>query len=251
MLLTIIIASLFVSLASLLGGFLLFKKNLLNPKVVPYLVSFAAGVILTVAFFDLLPEALHHAQEQGNDLNIFVPAFIGVVLFFFLERFLLWFHHHDDDHGHKPTSVLVLVGDSFHNFIDGVVIAASFLADPALGVVTTIAIAAHELPHEIADFSILIHSGLSKTKALFYNFLSSLTALAGAVGGYFFLSTIEEGLPYLLALSAGMFIYIACADLIPELHTDYKKQRRWQQVIPFVLGIVIIYISLTFLHGSN
>lgn len=245
MLSTIVIATLLVSSVSLIGGVFLLWRNLLTQRVIPYLVSFAAGVILTTAFFDLLPEALH---EGGESMNIFVPTFAGIILFFFLERFLLWFHHHDESHGEEPSSSLILIGDSFHNFIDGVVIAAAFLTDPALGVATTIAIAAHEIPHEIADFTILIHSGMSKMKALLLNFFSSLIAVLGAVGGYFFLNALEYWLPLSLAFSAGMFIYIACSDLIPDMHKDFKKQKGWVQSLPFIVGIILMYASITFLR---
>ena len=244
----IIFATLFISSISLIGGVVLYKKNFLSHTVTPYLVSFAAGVILTVAFFDLLPEAQELAQKSTKEINIFIPAFLGVVTFFFIERFLLWFHHHDNGHGYKPASMLVLIGDGFHNFVDGIIIAAAFLANPALGILSTLAIAAHEIPQEIADFSILVHGGMKRSQALFFNFLSSLTALAGAIGGYYFLTKIQTGLPYLLALSAGMFIYIACADLIPDLHTDFKKQRKLHQAVPFILGIIVIYLSISFLN---
>lgn len=245
MLSTIVIATLLVSSVSLIGGVFLLWRNLLTQRIIPYLVSFAAGVILTTAFFDLLPEALH---EGGESMNIFVPTFAGIILFFFLERFLLWFHHHDESHGEEPSSSLILIGDSFHNFIDGVIIAAAFLTDPALGVATAIAIAAHEIPHEIADFTILIHSGMSKMKALLLNFFSSLIAVLGAVGGYFFLNTLEYWLPLSLAFSAGMFIYIACSDLIPDMHKDFKKQKGWVQSLPFIVGIILMYASITFLR---
>lgn len=245
MLSTIVIATLLVSSVSLIGGAFLLWRKLLTQRIIPYLVSFAAGVILTTAFFDLLPEALH---EGGESMNIFAPTFAGIISFFFLERFLLWFHHHDESHGEEPSSFLILIGDSFHNFIDGVVIAAAFLTNPALGVATAIAIAAHEIPHEIADFTILIHSGMSKMKALLLNFFSSLIAVLGAVGGYFFLNTLEYWLPLSLAFSAGMFIYIACSDLIPDMHKDFKKQKGWVQSLPFIVGIILMYASITFLR---
>lgn len=250
MLSSIILATFLVSLSSLVGGLLLTNQKLLTKKLITFLISFAAGVILTIAFLDLLPEALHHAEESGSEINIFVPAFLGVLLFFFLERFLLWFHHHDDSHETEPTSVLILLGDGVHNFIDGIIIAAAFIAEPALGFVTAFAIAAHEVPHEIADFSILIHSGMNKMKALFFNFLSSLTALAGAIGGYYFLQTIEKALPYLLAFSAGTFIYIACSDLIPDLHKEFKMKKRWEQSLPFIAGIILMYFILSLTHGE-
>lgn len=251
MLTQIIIANVAISLISLIGGFLIIWKKLVNKKVVPYLVAFAAGVILTTVFFDLLPEAMEHAEELGNHSNIFMPVFIGILLSFFIERFLLWFHHHESTHGIKPALYLIIIGDAIHNFIDGVVIATTFMTSPQLGIITTVAIAAHEIPQEIADFSILIHSGLTKIKALLINLMSAVTAIAGGVFSYYFLNTIEGSLPFLLSLSAGIFIYIAGSDLIPHLHREYKEERKWAQVLPFIAGIILMYLMITFLHGEH
>lgn len=248
MLIDIIIASLLVSCTSLVGGFLLIWRRLLTKNILPYLVGFAAGVVLVVAFLDLLPEAVELAEEPGN---VFLAVLFGVLLSFFVERFLLWFHHHDESHTIEPSSVLILFGDSLHNFIDGVVIAAAFISSPGSGIIITLAVAAHEIPHEIADFAVLIHGGMNKSKALFYNFLSSLTALVGAIGGYFFLTTINTSLSYLLAFSGGMFIYIACADLIPDLHRDFTKEKRWRQTLTFIAGLVIAYIVLVLFHTKR
>lgn len=251
MLTQIIIANVAISLISLIGGFLIIWKKLVNKKVVPYLVAFAAGVILTTVFFDLLPEAMEHAEELENHSNIFMPVFIGILLSFFIERFLLWFHHHESTHGIKPALYLIIIGDAIHNFIDGVVIATTFMTSPQLGIITTVAIAAHEIPQEIADFSILIHSGLTKIKALLINLMSAVTAIAGGVFSYYFLNTIEGSLPFLLSLSAGIFIYIAGSDLIPHLHREYKEERKWAQVLPFIAGIILMYLMITFLHGEH
>lgn len=242
---SIIIASLIISLISLLGGIILFWKRLWTKNAGTHLVSFAAGVMLTASFVDLLPEAL----EEAGDNNIFMPVFFGIVVFFFLERFVLWFHHHDSHHGTKPAPILILLGDGVHNFIDGVAIAAAFLTNPSLGVVTTLAIAAHEIPQEIADFSVLVHGGLSKTKALLFNLVSALTALIGAIGGYYFLENLKGMVPLLLAFTAGMFIYIACSDLIPELHKDFQKQKSWVQSIPFIAGAFLLWLLVKLLEG--
>lgn len=223
-------------------------KKMLTKNIIPYLVSFAAGVILTTSFLDLFPEAVEQAENLGLKINIFLPAFLGVVTSFFIERFLLWFHHHEHTHGMKPTIFLITIGDGIHNLIDGITIAATYLANPTLGLITTIAIAAHEIPQEIADFSILIHSGLSKKNALIINLLSAITAIIGGVLGYYFLNNFKTGLPVLLAFSAGIFIYISCSDLIPDLHRDYKEQRKWVQVMPFIIGIVLMYSLILFLH---
>lgn len=240
----IIFASIFVSLISFAGGLFFFVKNKFIEKMTTHLVSFAAGSMLAVSFLDILPEAL---EEGGEGFNIFLPIFLGIVGFFFLERFVVWFHHHDSTHDTNPVAFLVLLGDGIHNFIDGVAIAATFLTSPGLGAATTMAMIAHEIPQEIADFSVLIHGGMSRRKALFYNFLSALAALLGAVGGFYLLEGLNDFLPVLLAFTGGMFIYIACADLIPEMHKDFARQKSWVQSLPFILGLVVLWLLISFL----
>lgn len=242
-LVSIITASLIISAISLVGGALLLWKKIFTEKLSTYFVGFAAGVMLTTAFADLLPEAL----EGNTDENIFLYGLAGVVVFFLIERFVLWFHHHDEPHT-KPSAYLILFGDGIHNFFDGLAIAAAFLVNPGLGFITTLAIAAHEVPHEIADFSVLISGGMKKTKALFYNFLSALTALLGAVFGFYYLKNIEGTVPLFLMFTAGVFVYIACSDLIPDLHQDFKKQKKWLTTIPFILGIVLTYFVTSLLE---
>lgn len=239
----IIFAALLVSAISFVGGVLLISARTRTGQLTSPLVSFAAGVMLTAALLDLLPEAL---EEAGRAVT--QPVFLGVLLFFFFERFLLWFHHHHEPHGVAPTSLLVLVGDGLHNFIDGVAIASAFLVNPGIGATTTLAIAAHEIPQEIADFSLLIHGGMKKTTALFLNFASGLTALIGAIAAYFYLEAFESGIPTILGFTAGMFLYIACSDLIPEMHKDFAKQKRWQQTLPFIAGVCIMWLLTLILH---
>lgn len=241
----ITVSSLVLSLVSLLGGLGLVHNLTKKRHFLPFFVSFGAGVMLSTAFLDLFPEAL----ELGDAESIFLPAFLGIIFFFFLERFVLWFHHHDDHPSLKPSTILITVGDGVHNFIDGVVIAAAFITNPVLGFITTLAIAAHEIPHELADFSVLLHGGMSKGKALLYNFLSALTALLGSVLGYFYLETIEGSLPFFLSFTAGMFIYIACSDLIPDMHQEFKQNKNWLQAVPFVAGLILIYLVVGFIEG--
>lgn len=242
----IILASVALGLVSFSGALVLLSKRLNTENALAYLVSFAAGIMLVVAFLDLLPEAL---EEAGNgDTNVLVFTLIGVLLFFFLERFVVWFHHHDETHGEKPPALLVLIGDGVHNFIDGIAIAAAFLTNPAVGIATTIAIAAHEIPQEIADFSVLLYGGMRRKRALLFNFFSALTAVLGGVIGYYFLEGVEGLLPIFLAFSAGMFIYIACSDLIPDLHREFKREKRWLHVLPFVFGIAIFWLLRSFLE---
>lgn len=243
---SIVIASLFVSSIALSGAVLFVWKRLLSDKVITYFVSFAAGMLLATAFFDLLPEA---AGGEIEITRVFFFTFLGIVTFFFLERFVLWFHHHDELHDTQPSAILILLGDGLHNFIDGVAIAAAYLTNPTLGLTTTLAIAAHEAPHEIADFSVLIAGGMKKARALFFNFLSGLAALLGAVSGFYFLESLEGLLSLALAFTAGMFIYIACADLIPDLHKEFKRQKNWAQSLPFILGIITAWVVVKFLEG--
>ncbi len=232
-------ASISVSLVALIGALFLYWEKLTTEKTAAYLLSFAAGTMLAVSFLDLLPEAVESAAEGTN---VFMPVLLGIVVFFFLERFVLWFHHHDETHGMKPSAVLILLGDSLRQFVVGIAIAAAFLVSPGLGLATTLAIAAHEVPQEIADFSVLVHGGMKKGRALLLNFISGLTALAGAVLGFYFLEGLEGLLPISLAFTAGMFIYIACSDLIPEIHKSAEKQRSWTQFLPFLLGIATLWI---------
>lgn len=210
-------------------------------------VSFAAGTLLSSAFINILQEAL----VEGDVYSVLLMTLSGMILSFFLERFFVWHHHHHDDmHNIHPSAILVIVGDAIHNFIDGLAIAATFLASPAIGVATTFAIAAHEIPQEIADFSVLRHSGLGTKKALIYNFYSALTAVFGGIIGYYLVNQFNYMLPLALGFTAGIFIYVASADLIPSLHEDYREGGVLRQVIPFLIGVIlIILLSLLFVES--
>lgn len=233
----IIISNIIISSISLVGLFSLFHTKILTKQTVPYFVSFAAGVMLVTGFLGILPEGLAGLPTETSLMYVI----LGIVGSFFLERFVLWYHHHHDDtHNLKPAAWLVLVGDAIHNGVDGLAIAATFVANPAVGILTTVAVAAHEIPQEVADFTILVHAGFSKKKALLYNFISALTAIGGGVLGYFFFHESQASMPYILSIAAGMFIYIACADLIPELHHDGHKQDVVVQSSIFVLGIILM-----------
>lgn len=246
------------SIASLVGGLvLLSKKNLVN-KISHYLYSFAAGVLLGTAFFDLLPEAFEevdHLAEEGVivETNIFLWTFLGIIIFFFLVRFLHWFHHHDEHLKDEPkqTVPLIVVGDTVHNFIDGVIIAASFFVSVPLGIVTAIAVAIHEIPQEIGDFAILIKKGLSKSKIIQINLLSAAAAMAGALIMYFVGESVESILPMFLALTAGFFIYIASADLIPEIHKEDNQKVAFTEAMLLVVGAFTVYYLANILHGLN
>ena len=226
--------------------------------VLPHGISFAIGALLAVAFWGLIPEAFAKVKpEQFQTLSGTILA--GILGFFVLEKLLIWRHCHsgsceahgdEDDHHHghshnshsaaKSAGTLIILGDSIHNFVDGVLIAAAFLTDVQLGIVTSLAVAAHEIPQEVGDFAILLHSGYSKSKALFYNVLASLTTVLGGTLAYFGLEDLHNSLPYFLALAASSFIYIAVADLIPSLHKKTDMKTSLQQIALIALGVLLI-----------
>ena len=241
------------SLGGLIGGLALISKEEFAKKISHFLASFAAGVFLGAAFFDLLPEASHNAEELG--INIFTWTLIGIIFFFLLERFVHWFHHHDEHHGHsvepKSTIPLIVIGDTVHNFVDGIVIAATFLVGAPLGIITALAVFAHEIPQEIGDFGLLLHKGLARRTIILINVLSASVAFIGALLTYALGNALKSYIPTLLALTAGFFIYIATSDLIPEI--NYEKDRRSALIksLLLVLGIGVIMLSVSLLeHGK-
>lgn len=228
------------SIVSLIGGILLLVKEKFAIKISHFLAAFAAGTLLGTAFFDLLPESL----EGGGEIDIFWWALVGILLFFLLERFI---HHHHDDPENKNVVPLIVVGDSIHNFIDGVAIAATFLISIPLGIVTSLAVAAHEIPQEIADFGLMLHKGVRKNKVLKINFLSALFALAGALVTYLAKDALEGLLPIFLSLTAGFFIYIAASDLIPEIHHEDKRVIALTETLLLLLGVLVIWLTVNLL----
>ncbi|EKD64445.1 MAG: zinc/iron permease [uncultured bacterium] len=238
------------SIASLAGGFALLSKEKLALKISHFLASFAAGTLLGAAFFDLLPEALHEGEESGID--IFLWSLVGILLFFLLERFIHWFHHHEEYPEHKreskSTVPLIVIGDTMHNFVDGVVIAATFLVSIPLGIVTAIAVAMHEIPQEIGDFGLLLHKGLSRRKVVIVNIASASVAFMGAIITYILGDILEGYIPILLALTAGFFIYIATSDLIPEIHHEKRKGFAVIESVLLIVGVIVIWLSVSLLH---
>ena len=232
----VIVFTLIGSVLSLFGSLFLLTKKTIDGSFAKNLIAFAAGALLAVAFLDLLPEAI----EESAGANALTWTLGGFVLFFFAEKFIRLFHHHHG-HGEKPTTYLVIVGDGVHNFIDGIIIAVAFITSIPLGITTALAVAAHEVPQEIADMGILLANGVSKRRALLLNFLSALTALIGAFFALTFSELIIKYLYIFLAVAAGHFIYIAAADLIPELHESTKEDRRSYQIFFFILGILAVY----------
>jgi len=233
-----ILATVILSAVSLIG--VVFFFTTWSPRRGMIFMAFAAGVLLATAFLDILPEALHRHAGEGGDLLAATLAAIGA--FFVLERTLHGLHDHDLHESHAvPSGYLILVGDTVHNFVDGVVVAATFLVDPALGVATTLAVAAHELPQEIADYGVLLSSNFSRASALLWNFLSGLAAVLGALVCWQFQAVIEPHLAWVMAATAGMFIYIAATDLMPELHHTGPRDA-WRYAVPFFVGIGLIAV---------
>ncbi|MBP9798339.1 ZIP family metal transporter [Candidatus Woesebacteria bacterium] len=238
-LLSIITANILISCISLIGLSILSVKTFASKKLSTFFVSFAAGVLLATSILNILPESLEHLPTQ-TALSWFM---YGIIAAFLLERSLLWYHHHHEDtHDINPTSLLVLVGDAIHNLIDGLSIAAAFIVSPALGIATTIAIAAHEIPQEIADYSILRHCGMGNRRAILWNFVSALTAVIGGIIGFYIFRESFELLHYALAVTAGIFLYVSAADLIPELHHSHTSHSWLPQTVLFLAGVVLIIL---------
>lgn len=237
-LLYILIATFLISIIAFAGVLTLFlRKELLN-KALLVLVAFAAGALIGGAFLHLIPEAVKEANGRSG---VFFSIILGFCLFFVLEQFISWHHCHKTEHA-ASFSYLILISDSIHNFIDGLIIAASFLASVPLGIATSLAVALHEIPQEIGDFSILVYGGFKKTKALVLNFLSGLIAVAGGIIGFFLVDKIEGSIIFLLPFAAGNFIYIASADLIPEIKQRCPVKKSLPHFIAFLLGIAFMFL---------
>jgi len=258
--------------SSLLGGALSIAAAALmafnaRPAAVPVLVSYSVGALLGAAFLGVLPHAMEH-MARPEQLGISVLA--GLLVFFVLEKLVLWRHHHapqwgeparadepgedgpwhkhghGHDHGHGRSGTLIMIGDTVHNFVDGTLIAAAFLADTQLGIVTALAILAHEIPSEVSDFLILLHSGYTRRRALLVNLVSSMAMAIGGVVGYVALARLDGLIPPLLGFVAASMIYVAVADLIPGLHRRVELRATVQQVVLIGLGIFTIWLVRSF-----
>lgn len=228
----------------------------LKSGAISRLVSFAVGALLGAVFIELLP----HALESGSPARVMVTVLCGLLAFFLLEKLVLWRHSHGhvehrDDvdesehdhalHGHAHgdqgrSGLMILIGNSVHNFCDGVVIAAAFLADVPLGIATTIAIVAHAVPQQVGDFAVLLHSGFSRRRAFVFNIAAGLATVVGALAGYFALAQLQNALPTVLAVAAASLLYVAVADLIPSLHRRAEPVETAKQMAFILLGVAII-----------
>jgi zinc and cadmium transporter len=235
-----LVATFLVSMISLIGVFFVRWSE----RVEERMLGFAAGVLLATAFLDLLPEAVEHGAA---DPHLFTAALGAMVAFFVLERLVHSFHMHEESHA-RASGYLILIGDGLHNLIDGIVIAASFLVSPELGLTTTLAVAAHEIPQEIADYGLLLSGRFTRPHALALNFASGLTAMIGAAGCCAFREAVEPHVSWALTATAGMFIYIAASDLIPELH-HVRRRGSWAHTVPMFVGIGVVAVLVTAMPG--
>lgn len=236
------------SVLGLAGGLLLLWRKEWITRFSHFLLTFAAGTLLGVAFLDLIPEALKLGQEW--DASIFWIVLAGLFLFFVIERFFFWHHHHEEeieDTSPKPAGRLIVIGDTVHNFLDGVAIAVSFLVSVPLGIVTAISVFLHEIPQEVGDFSVMLHAGFSRRRVVLANLFSAFAAFAGALLAYVVGERIESFLAPILAFAAGMFIYIAGSDIIPEIHRRRKATHVAVDTLLLLLGAVMIGVLMHFL----
>ncbi len=249
----VIFFSLVGGLFSLVGALVLFRDKKQASKIVQYATPFAAGVLLAAAFAGLLPEAL---EQNSNTSAILTTTLIAFLTFFFLERFLQVFHHHHDheDRKKKASISLIIIGDTLHNALDGVAIGAAFLVSPATGIVAAIAVALHEIPQEIGDFGLLLKNGLKRKKVVLVNVLSALATTITAVAVYGFGNAESFLIPYVLAITAGFFIYIAASDIVPELHEKSKSKfdlRPWFLLFGAVLIMIISPIAHKYIDAGH
>lgn len=241
-LLLILISVFIVSLISLIGVITLAVREKLLKAILFSLVAFSAGALIGGAFLHLIPEAI----EKSSMDAVFIYVILGFVLFFVLEKYFYWRHCHDGVcHTHAFT-YLNLIGDGLHNFIDGLVIAGSFAVSNSVGIFTVFLVIIHEIPQELGDFGVLVYGGFTKKKALFYNFLSALTAFIGAIAGYIISHRIHSFSSILLSVTAGGFIYISSADLVPEIHKETNSGKSGLSLAFFFLGIIVMLVLKNF-----
>jgi len=234
-----------VSLISFVGVIFIGLKESLLRRIVMVLVGFASGTLLGGAFFDLLPEAVNMINPP---ITIFYFVILGIIVFFCIEKFLYWRHCHEEECQVHTFAYISLVGDGVHNFIDGMIIAATFVLGFELGFITTLAVISHEIPQEIGDFGVLIYGGLGKRKALTYNFISALTAILGAIVTYYVVY-LRSNYALLVPFAAGGFIYIAATDLMPELHKKSHAGESISQLLSILFGLGLMAYLTSLIHG--
>ena len=244
-------STLLVSLLSFSGILFLAMRAAQLKRIIFILVSFAVGALFGNTFFILIPESFA-LIENRQTIGLLIVS--GLVVMFILEKFIHWHHCHNVSHEHDaaPLGYISLVTDSLHNFTDGVLIAAAWMASPEVGIATTLAVVVHEIPQEISDFGVLLHAGFSKRKALFLNFIAACTAILGAIITVLLGSVAEQIIVFILPFAAGGFIYLAGSDLIPELHRESSVRKSLIQLTAILAGLVLMfYISLHHDHQSE
>jgi zinc and cadmium transporter len=253
-LVNIFVATLSISFLSLIGLFTISLAHETLHRILSVLIAYSAGTILGAALFDLLPEAVELVDEH----LVFPIIAGGFLVFLFLERILYWYHGHGhaedlehigDEGPTKEFAYLNLIGDFIHNFIDGMIIAAAFINSFTVGLAAAIAVAFHELPQEMGDYGILIYAGVKKRRALSYNFLAALAVVFGGFFGYFFIGAIENLAGYMIAFSAGAFLFLSASELIPEMWEDKNRPKAVLQIIVLIIGMLTIYaLGIIFPH---
>ncbi len=230
---------------SLIGGVLLLSSKKAAKNLAKYGTPFAAGALLAAVFVDLL----HEGVEVSEAKTVFMATLSGIVIFFFAERFLHWFHHHHQHDGQDPSKSLIIIGDIIHNALDGVAIAAAFLVSIPTGIVTTLAVAAHEIPQEIGDFALLLHKGMSRGRVLLVNVVSALATVVFAVITFMLGSETQLPLGVLIGISAGFLLYIAMSDIIPDIHESTAKEKlfNWQPIM-LLIGVVTVTVAIELTH---
>jgi zinc and cadmium transporter len=241
----ILLATFVVSLISFVGVVTLALKDKILSKILLVLIGLSAGALMGGAFLHLLPEAV----EKNSGLDVYLVVLVGFILFFLIEKVLHWRHCHKGECDIHTFRYMNLIGDSIHNFIDGLIMAASFVVSIPLGITTTIAIATHEIPQEIGDFAVLIYGGFSKKKAIILNFVVALTAVLGGIVGYFVSNLVENIVLYILPFAAGGFIYIAATDLVPEIRKELDMKKYMATLFVFICGILIMWVTKVIFGG--
>jgi len=243
----VIMFSLIGGLFSLIGGLILLSRQQFAEKLADYVMPFAAGSLLAAVFLDLLKEGL----EDSEASTVLTATLAGIIIFFFAERFLHWFHHHHEHEEQKtdPATSLIIVGDTLHNALDGVAIAAAFLISVPTGIVTTLAVAAHEIPQEIGDFGLLLAKGMKRKRVLFWNVVSSLSTVVLAVVTFALGSSDKLPIGLLLGLSAGFLLYVAMSDIIPTIHKSSKDKRLLNvQPLLLIVGALVVGLAIQLSH---
>jgi zinc and cadmium transporter len=245
--LQVVFFSLIGGVFSLIGGILLLSHKKTAQALAQYATPFAAGALLAAVFLDLIKEGI---EETSSTSTVLQGVLAGIVVFFFAERFLRWFHHHHQHEkvGKDPARSLIVAGDTIHNAMDGVAIAAAFLVSPTTGIITTVAVAAHEIPQEIGDFGLLLHRGMSRKNVLLVNIASALATTVAAVLTFALGSGEVLPIGLLLGISAGFLLYIALSDIIPEIHERTPKRLLDVQPILLLLGAVLVGLAINISH---